>query len=66
MLVAPHQFAGSVYTPMQPQFIGWGSLFLLAGASLLGVAALGTTGVVGAAAHVAVLSDSQSLAQVRE
>jgi len=40
MLVAPHQFASSAYTPLQPQLAWWSIMFLLVGAALLATSAL--------------------------
>ncbi|MBI4494049.1 MAG: sensor histidine kinase [Chloroflexi bacterium] len=37
MLVAPHHFHASVNAPLQPYLPGWGTIFLLAGAALVGI-----------------------------
>ncbi|GAC1549850.1 MAG: hypothetical protein NVS2B7_25870 [Herpetosiphon sp.] len=40
ILIVPHQFNAPVYALVQPLLMWWGSLFLLAGLSLIGVATL--------------------------
>src|SRR5438477_881812 len=52
ILVAPHQFAGRLYSPLQPHLVAWGGVFVVSGASLLATAALALAGRVRALAHL--------------
>src|SRR5437667_5495207 len=52
ILVAPHQFAGRLYSPLQPHLVAWGAVFVVSGASLLATAALALEGRVRTLAHL--------------
>src|SRR5579864_2775492 len=53
MLIAPDRFSGPLYDGIATRLLVWGSVFLLAGASLFAVTALQMGRAVRAAVHIA-------------
>ena len=52
MLIAPHQFEGPAFAALRPHLPWWGTVFLLAGAALLAVAALAPRRAIAAVVDV--------------
>jgi hypothetical protein len=52
MLLAPQQFAGGLYVPLQPHLTTWGSVLLLTGVGIVGLTAVTVTRAVRVAPHL--------------